>query len=83
MEETIEKKGTINIIMVLGMVVIFTSALFMFFTFDQFLANTMDCSGEKCKINEFSVSSAFGAFLIALFLIIDTLVFWVIVKNAL
>ncbi|MBN2101907.1 MAG: hypothetical protein JW716_03485 [Candidatus Aenigmarchaeota archaeon] len=73
--------GSINIIVILGMVVVFTSVLFMFFTFDQFLADTMDCSSGRCKISQFSVPASAGAALIAAFLIIDTLVFWVIVKN--
>ncbi len=81
MEETVEKKGTINIIMILGMIVIFTSVLFMFFTFDQFISDTIDCSVHPCKIKAVSVSSAFGGFLILMFLVIDTLVFWLIVKN--
>ena len=75
--------GFVNIVVVLGMVVIFTSVLFMFFTFDQFLADTMDCSSGKCKISQFSVPASMGAALIAAFVIIDTMVFWIIVKNAL
>ena len=83
MEKAAEKKGAISIITILGMIVIFTSVLFMFFTFDQFLADTMDSSSGRCRISQFSVPASVGAALIAAFLIIDTMVFWIIVKNAL
>ena len=71
-----------NPIIALSMVIIFTSVLFSFFTFDIFVNDTMDCSVSPCRIKSMTMASGFAGFLIGSFLLIDAVVFYIMLKNA-
>ncbi len=72
-----------KIILCLGMFVIFISCFFIFFTFDSMVKAKFVCNyGEKlsCNVPEINTTIVFGIIVVGMFLFIDTLVLYVMMK---
>lgn len=69
----------------LGMLVIFISCFFMFFTFDSMIRTKMACSYEdgnvSCNVAELNMTIIFGILIVGIFLFIDTIVVYIMVKT--
>jgi len=74
-----------KLIVGLGMLVIFISCFFMFFTFDSMIRTKMECSYEggsvSCNVTEMNMTIIFGILIVGIFLFIDTIVVYLMVKT--
>ncbi len=74
-----------KIIIALGMVIIFISAFFILFIFDTVIRDQVRCMAgfehSSCDIKQASFTMIMGLGLIALFLVIDTAVLYIIIKS--
>ena len=68
----------------LGGLIIFISCFFIFFTFDSMIRTKIICSFEeryKCNLTEFNMTIVFGILIVGIFLSVDTLVVYLMVKT--
>jgi len=74
-----------KIIIFIGMLIIFISAFFILFIFDSVIKDQIKCmSGfeeNTCSLRQTGTSLIIGIFIIAMFLIIDSAVLYLIIKN--
>jgi len=69
----------------LGMLVIFISCFFIFFTFDAMAKSKMICTSEgeavRCNFMELNATIIFGILVVGMFLFVDSLVLYVMIKS--
>ena len=74
-----------KIIIILGMVIIFISAFFMLFIFDRVVKDQISCmaglEATTCDLSQTGKSLIMGIALIAMFLIVDSGVLYLIIKS--
>jgi hypothetical protein len=73
-----------KLIIILSVLVIFISCFFVFFTFDSMIKTKMVCDYKEkftCNVGELSSSIVFGIMIVAMFLFVDTLVVYILVKT--
>jgi hypothetical protein len=73
-----------KLVIFLGCLVIFISCFFIFFTFDSMIKSKFICEyGERftCNIVEFNTTIVFGILIVGMFLFIDTLVVYLMIKT--
>ncbi len=73
-----------KLVIFLGALVIFISCFFIFFTFDSMLRSKLICSfGEKftCNVSELNMTIVFGILIVGMFLFVDALVVYIMVKT--
>jgi hypothetical protein len=74
-----------KIIITIGMVIIFISAFFMLFIFDTVVKDHMKCmlgiEDAACSLKDTGTSLAIGLSLITIFLIIDSVVLYIIFRT--
>lgn len=76
-----------RLVIVLGLVTVFISCFFIFFTFHTLLNVKMSCEfgmgggGLSCDIEELNISVIFGILIVGLFLFVDTLVVYLMIKT--
>ncbi len=73
-----------KLVLFLGALVIFVSCFFMFFTFDSMIRTKLVCSyGERavCNITELNTTIVFGILIVGMFLFVDTLVVYLMVRT--
>jgi hypothetical protein len=74
-----------RILIVIGMIIIFISAFFMFLTGDAVFSSAFECAEEGgelvCRYVGMSGSHTIGLILIAFFLLIDIATVYIIVTN--
>ena len=76
-----------KLVIVLGLVTVFISCFFMFFTFHMLLGAKISCEyGEgsnvfTCNVEELNASIIFGILVVGVFLFIDTLVVYLMIKT--
>jgi|GEM_PF-2017619 len=75
-----------KLVIFLGCVTIFISCFFIFFTFNTLLHFKISCEqgiigNLKCNMEELNISIVFGIIIVGLFLFIDTLVVYFMVKT--
>jgi len=76
-----------KLVIFLGLLTVFISCFFIFFTFHTLLGVKISCEygmGSdvfKCNIEELNVSIVFGIVIVGLFLFVDTLVVYLMIKT--
>jgi uncharacterized membrane protein len=74
-----------KILIVIGMVIIFISAFFIMFIFDTVVKNQIRCMSGleegRCDLKSSASSLVLGMALIAMFLIVDSGVLYLIIKS--
>jgi len=74
-----------KLVVFLGCITIFISCFFIFFTFHTLLHFKISCEGTfgsfKCNMEELNMTIVLGILLVGLFLFIDTLVVYIMVKT--
>ncbi|NIO19274.1 MAG: hypothetical protein GTN76_00630 [Candidatus Aenigmarchaeota archaeon] len=76
-----------KLVIALGLLIVFISCFFIFFTFHTLLQTKMSCDyGEdpnvlSCNVEELNVSIIFGILVVGLFLFVDTLVVYLMIKT--
>ena len=74
-----------KIVIAIGMVVIFISAFFMFFIFDTVIKDQIACisslDSTLCDMKQTSSFLMIGIALITLFLLIDGVVLYIVIKS--
>lgn len=64
--------------------VIFISCFFIFFTFDSMMKSKLVCDYKEkfvCNAGELNMTIVFGILVVAMFLFVDTLVVYVMIKT--
>jgi hypothetical protein len=74
-----------KILIVIGMVIIFISVFFILFIFDTVIKKQITCmqvmEGAGCNVKEMGQSLVIGIALIAMFLIVDSGVLYMIIRS--
>ena len=76
-----------KLIITLGLLTVFILCFFIFFTFHTLLATKMSCEyGQgstvlSCEMDELNFSIIFGIIIVGLFLFVDTLVVYLMIKT--
>ncbi len=74
-----------RILITIGMIIIFVTALLIFLTGDMMFRNAFECITENgqsvCIFRGLTGPPAFGVFIIAFFIMIDILTIYLIVTN--
>ncbi len=73
-----------KIVLFLGMLVVFISCVFIFFTFDSMIKTKLICDYKEkfvCNVGELNTSIIFGIVIVGIFLFVDTLVVYVMMKS--
>ena len=74
-----------NILITIGMVIVFISAFFIFLTGDVLIKNSFDCTSEEgrsvCVYKGLPGVAVFGILIISLFIVIDIMTVYLIVTN--
>jgi hypothetical protein len=73
-----------KIVLFLGTLIIFISCFFIFFTFDSMLRSELVCSFKErfvCNVNELNSTIVFGILVVGMFIFVDGLVVYVMVKT--
>jgi hypothetical protein len=73
-----------KLVIFLGVLVIFISCFFIFFTFDALMDSKIVCSyGDKfsCNFGQFNMTVIVGIVIIGLFLFVDTLIVYIMLKT--
>ncbi|NIO23018.1 MAG: hypothetical protein GTN38_03260 [Candidatus Aenigmarchaeota archaeon] len=76
-----------KLVIFLGLIIVFISCFFIFFTFHTLLGVKMSCEygiGSNifsCNVEELNFSVVFGILVVGLFLFVDTLVVYLMIKT--
>lgn len=76
-----------KLVIFLGLLTIFISCFFMFFTFNTLLQVNISCeygTGSyifRCDVDELNFSIIFGIVIVGLFLFVDSLVIYIMIKT--
>ena len=73
-----------KVIVFLGMLVVFISCFFIFFTFDSMIKTKLICDYKEkfvCNVGELNTTIIFGIVIVGIFLFVDTLVVYVMMKS--
>jgi uncharacterized membrane protein len=76
-----------RLVIFLGLLTVFISCFFIFFTFHTLLQTKMVCEygvGStvlRCNVEELNVSIIFGILVVGIFLFVDTLVVYLMIKT--
>ena len=73
-----------RLLIVITVVIIFVSALFILFIYDTVLKDQVDClAGVKddCDFAEMSTAFLVGVFMISVFILVDILVIYIVIKS--
>jgi hypothetical protein len=73
-----------KIVLFLGMLVVFISCVFIFFTFDSMIKTKLICDYKEkfvCNVGELNTTIIFGIVIVGIFLFVDTLVVYVMMKS--
>jgi hypothetical protein len=73
-----------KLIIFLGVLVIFVSCIFIFFTFDAMMKSKFVCTyTEKlvCNVSDLNMTIVFGILVVGMFLFVDTLVIYLMVRT--
>jgi len=73
-----------RLIISLGMTIIFISCFFIFFTYNSMIISKFNCTYDTkitCSLPELDTAIVFGILVVGLFLFIDVLVVYLIIKT--
>ena len=73
-----------KLIISLGMTIIFISCFFIFFTYNSMIVSKFNCTYDtkiECSMPELNTTIIFGIMIVGIFLCIDTLVIYIIIKT--
>jgi len=73
-----------KLIILLGVLCIFISCFFIFFTFDSMIKSKFICSYSEhliCNFAELNKTIVIGIFIVGVFLFVDTLVIYLMTKT--
>jgi hypothetical protein len=73
-----------KLVLMLGMLVIFISCFFIFFTFDSMIRSKFVCEYREklvCNVGQLNSTIVFGILIVGMFLFVDTLVVYVMMKT--
>ncbi|MCD6591222.1 MAG: hypothetical protein J7K72_04600 [Candidatus Aenigmarchaeota archaeon] len=73
-----------KLVLLIGMLVIFISCFFIFFTFDSMIRTKLVCtigSTYECNVKELNMTIIIGILIVGMFLFIDTLVVYIMIKS--
>ena len=71
-------------VILLGMLIIFISCFFIFFIFDSMIKSELICSFSErfvCNVSELNLKIVFGILVVGMFLFVDSLVVYIMVKT--
>lgn len=73
-----------KLVIFMGMLIIFISCFFIFFTFDSMIKSQLVCDYKetyRCNVSEVNTSIIFGILIVGMFLFVDTLVVYIMIKT--